>query len=414
MSLQPETPADAERTVAAPLQPPLRVLTIIDSLAIGGAEHSLATIAPYLIERGIDLHVAYLTERPGIGPDLEESGVTLHALGGAGGRAGNGMRTVRLLRSLRPDLVHTTLFDSDIVGRAAASVVRIPVVSSFVTESYGPEHVHNPEYQWWKVRAAQAADAATARLVARFHAVSASSRKLMAARLRLPETSIDVIHRGRDPERLGVRTAERRRAVREELGIGDRDPLVVAAARHYHMKGLDVLVEAFADVLTEAPTGRLLIAGREGPATAELKRIVARHNMGDSVIFVGFRDDLSDLMAAADVFVLPSRAEGSPGVLIEAMALCVPIVATDIPSVREIAVEHPPVAILVPVEDTRAMGDGILRLLEEPERAAALAAGARRRFLKRYTMTSIADQTVAFYRRALGDDTVRSRIADPT
>lgn len=375
----------------------MRVLTVIDSLAVGGAERSLATLTPHLVDRGVEMHVAYLAERNGVGADLVAGGAALHSLAGPGGRLRAVLRTMRLIRELRPDVVHTTLFKADVIGRTAAWLARTPVISSFVTESYGPEHVSNPEYRRWKVRAAHLVDALTARFVVRFHAVSASSAAVMVRRLRIGAAKVEVIPRGRDPERLGRRDAERRRRTRASLGVAPAVPLVLAAGRHYHMKGLDVVVSAWPEVVTAFPEAKLLIAGREGPATMELRRLVEEAGVEQSVTLLGYRSDLPDLMAAADVFVLPSRAEGSPGVLIEAMALELPAVASEIPSVRELAGPGDRVMELVPVGSPDHLAKGIVCLLRDRDLACRLAAAARERFERNYTMDAVADATVALY-----------------
>lgn len=375
----------------------MRVLTVIDSLAVGGAEQSLAMVTPHLVDRGVEMHVAYLAERGGVAADLATGGATLHSLAGPGGRLRAVLRTLQLLRELRPDVVHTTLFKADVIGRTASWLVRVPVVSSFVTESYGPEHIANPEYRPWKVRAAHLVDAITARFVTRFHAVSASSAEVMARRLRIDARKVDVVPRGRDPERLGRRESERRRRTRESLGISEDVPVVLAAGRHYHMKGLDVVVSAWPDVVAAFPGARLLVAGREGPATVEILRLVAEAGVEDTVTLLGYRSDVPDLMAAADIFVLPSRAEGSPGVLIEAMALELPTVASNIPSVREIADATHPVVELVPVDSPSDMAKGIMRLLGDRALAPRLAAAARERYERHYTMDAVADAMVGLY-----------------
>ncbi len=380
----------------------MRVLTIIDSLAVGGAEQSLAMATPHLIARGVEMHVAYLTEREGIAADLLAAGAQIHSLAGPDGRLRGLLRTIRLIRALRPDLVHTTLFKADILGRTAAWVNRVPVVSSFVTESYGPEHVSNPEYRAWKVRAAQLIDAVTARFVARFHAVSASSAALMAQRLRVRTDKIDVIPRGRDPERLGTRSAVRHEKARAALGLGAGDgPIVLAAGRHYHLKGLDLVVAAWPKVVAAFPGAHLLVAGREGPATADLARLIEDGGVEEAVTLLGYRPDVPELMCAADVFVLPSRAEGSPGVLIEAMALELPTVATHIPSVREIAGGGAPTALLVPLDSPEDMAAAIITLLGDAAFAGRLAASGRDRYLSNYTMGAVADATVALYERCM-------------
>ncbi len=380
----------------------MSVLIVIDSLAVGGAEQSLSILAPYIVKAGIELHVGYLKDRTGIGESLTSNGVVIHNLDGPGGRIRGIFRTVRLMKVLAPDLVHTILFESDVVARIAARIAGVPVVSSFVTESYGPEHLENPEYRRWKVRGAQIADALTARLVRRFHAVSTNSADVMSERLRLPRHKIEVIPRGRDLNRLGGVTAERRKRTRRSLGIEDDTPLIVAAARHYHMKGLDLLVGALGEVSAAIPTARLFIAGRSGPATEELRQVANSQGTEDMITFGGYRDDVPDLMAAADVIVVPSRAEGSPGVLIEAMALGVPVVATDIPSVREVAGAGRQTVLLVPTESTKDLAIGIIRVLEDSEFAQVIASAAKERFLNHYTIDTVADEMIAFYKRSVG------------
>ena len=211
----------------------MRVLTVIDSLdASGGAERSLAAMAPELVSAGIDLHVAYLRERPrSIAEQLVHSGAEVHSLVGRGGRASDTLRAARLVRAVRPDLVHTTLFEADQAGRIGARAAGRPVVTSLVNVAYGVDQSTTPGLARWKVRAAQTTDALTARAAVRFHAITAHVADVMAARLRLPRDRIDVIYRGRDPRDLGRRTDERRARVRRELGLNDQQPVVLAVGR---------------------------------------------------------------------------------------------------------------------------------------------------------------------------------------
>ncbi len=379
----------------------MRLLFLIDSLAVGGAEQSLLALAPHLMGKGVELHVGFLTERDGIGPDLETVGVELHSLVGEGGRLAAVRRTLAAINRIQPELVHTTLFEADLVGRVAAIRARVPVVSSFVTEAYGPEHYGNPEYRRWKVRGAHVLDAATARLVRRFHAVSESAAAVMAQRLRISPDRVTVIPRGRDPERLGRRTSERRTAARAKLGVADDEALVLAAGRHFHFKGLDVLVAAMPKVRSIIPTARLVVAGREGPATPELRELIAAGGVENAVDLIGYRTDIPDLMTAADVFVLPSRAEGSPGALIEAMALEVPVVAADIPSVREIAGDAAPTMLLTPPDAPEPLAAAVADVLGDEQAARQLAASAYKRFLDAYTIDVVADRTAELYRSVL-------------
>jgi glycosyltransferase involved in cell wall biosynthesis len=379
----------------------VRVLYLIDSLiAGGGAERSLATLAPHYPPRGMTLDVAYFHERVGVAGELEAAGARLWPLTDARGLPGEARRAAELVRRLRPDVVHTTLFEADVAGRVAALGTRLPVVTSLVNTSYGAEQRANPALSAWKVRGAQLLDAVTARRVTRFHAVSSWVADVMAARLRVPRDHVDVIPRGRDAALLGRRDAARRAAARAGLRLRDDEPLVLAVGRHEYQKGYDVLLTAFARVRRDIPGARLAIAGRPTAETPALLAGADALGLGDRVDLLGIRDDVPELLCAADVFAFASRWEGMPGGVIEAMALEAPIVATGIAPVREVLGDDR-CGWTVPVGDAEAMGAALIKAVCDPT-AATRAAAARTRFLEHFTIERVADAMARFYERALG------------
>ena len=379
----------------------MRVLYLIDSLVAGGAEVSLAAMAPHLVAGGIDLEVATLHERPGVQDELVAAGVPLHQLTGPGGRVGWAWRAQRLIGDRRPDLVHTTLFEADVAGRVAASLRRVRVVSSLVNVAYGPEQLAGlGAAATARLRAAQLVDGLTAHRVVRFHAISAHVADVMSQRLRLPRTRVEVVPRGRDPRDLGTRSPGRRARARAAIGVDERTPLILAAARQEHQKGLDVLLEAVPAVLEQVPAATVVIAGRPGNQTPLLRAVTARLGLEGAVRFLGAREDVAELLCAADVFVVPSRWEGLGSVLLEAMALEAPIVASDLPAVREIICVSD-VALLAPPGRPSALAAAIAATLGDGTAAAARASSARARFLAEYTMERVAVKMLRFYDHAL-------------
>ncbi len=378
----------------------MRVLYVIDSLAPGGAESSLVALARYYPERGVELEVAYLHDRPGLHEELEAAGARLTSLDGPGGRRGWVRRAVDLVRERRPDLVHTTLFEADLAGRIAGAAARVPIVSSIVNVGYGPEQRKDPGIRLWRLLGGQLADIATARVVRRFHAVSHEVADVMSRRLLLPRSRVEVVHRGRDPLVLGTRTPERTARARGMLGAGPGDRLLLAVARQEHQKGLDVLLRALPLVRADVPQARLIVAGREGNQTAMLQALTGELGLGGAVAFLGARSDVADLLCAADVFVFPTRREGFPGAVLEAMALEAPIVATAIPTVSEAVVggEH---ALLIPVDDVGALAAATVAALGSPEAAQQRARAARARFYDHFTIKRAADGMVRLYEAAL-------------
>jgi len=214
----------------------------------------------------------------------------------------------------------------------------------------------------------------------------------------VPRERIQVVPRGRDPVALGTRTPARRAAARATLGLEPDTPLVLAAARHEHQKGLDVLLAAFPAVAQAVPGARLAIAGRTGNQTPRLRAAADAPGLGPAVSLLGARRDVAELLCAADVFVVPSRWEGFGGVLLEAMALEASIVASDLPAVRE-AVDD--TALLVPPERPAELAAAVTATLADPAAAASRGRRARERFLAGFTVDRVADAMADLYRRAL-------------
>lgn len=163
--------------------------------------------------------------------------------------------------------------------------------------------------------------------------------------------------------------------MREELGIGER-PLVVTALRLIKRKNPSLLVSAFARVLRAIPNAKLVIAG-SGRENDRLIHQVTRLNMNNSVLMAGQldRERVAQLMAAADVFVLPSTVESFGLALLEASAVGVPVVCSDTGGVPEVF-HHEFNALLYPPGDETAMADAIIRILRDRELARTIAANA--------------------------------------
>jgi glycosyltransferase involved in cell wall biosynthesis len=379
---------------------PLRVLYVIDSLAAGGSERSLAALAGPYRELGVDLEVAVLWNRPGLREQIESEGATVISLDPPGNRARRTARFAQLVRERKPDLVHTTLFEADLAGRVGARIAGVPVVTTLAAEAYGPEHLSETGIRRSRLLAAQSLDVLTARLATRLHAVSQQVKEAMGPRLHYPSARIDVVPRGRDDVALGRRTEARRAHARASLHARPDDELVLAVARQEPQKNLDVLVAAIAELVKTRPQAQLVIAGREGNATPQIKAAIERHHLGSSVQLLGARDDVPDLLCAADVFVLPSRREGMPGSVIEAMALEVPVVASGLPQTREVTADN---ALFAPIGEALPLARVIEASLANPGAAAERARRGRERFEEHFTIQQTSRAMVDFYLRALGD-----------
>lgn len=320
---------------------PVSVLHLIDSLGGGGAERSLVELAPRLVDHGITSRIAVLHDRPGApgtpGDAAVAAGIPIDVVAGNPAARVAGVR--RLLRRHRPDVLHTTLFAADVMGRLAALGVDVAVLTSVVNTGYGPERLAiDPNLRRSRLRAAQLLDAATIRRADGVHAISDSVAASATRRLRVPRARITTIPRGRDLARLLTDDPGAGPRVREELGIADDAPVLLHLAREEFQKAHLVLLDAV-DALVRA--GRplvLLLAGARGNASRAVdERLAASPALAAAVRRPGFRTDVAALLAAADVGVVPSAFEGFSGAVLEARCVGLPVVASDIGPHRELA-----------------------------------------------------------------------------
>ena len=380
----------------------LRVLYLINGLGTGGAERSLAELIPQLRRRGVLLEVMCL-ESVAEGVQELVSTVTRVSFLNSTTFLGRIFELHRLLKDRTPSLLHTTLFEADVVGRLAAFGTNTPVLTSLVNTTYASERIlHDPNLARIRLRIVRAIDSTTARhLTTHFHSLTNAVAQSAIENLGIRTQQISIIGRGRELGRLGIRSPERRATVRAHLRFRERDEIVLAVGRQEFQKGQVYLLEAAAQLRSDRPNLRILIAGRNGNATRQLQLEVEKLGLGGVVTFLGYRDDIGDLLAAADVFCFPSVYEGFGGALLEAMEMGVPVVASDLPAVREVLGET---GTLVPAADSSSMSNALARVLDDRESALALAARASDRVSKLFDANFIADRMADLYRRIVSQE----------
>jgi glycosyltransferase involved in cell wall biosynthesis len=222
--------------------------------------------------------------------------------------------------------------------------------------------------------------------------------------LRVPESRGRTIHEGFDFDAVSASAADAA-AVRNELGVGPADPLIVNVGRLAPWKGQDVFLRAFSRVLRERPTARAAIVGAAGDNQGgraferDLKELAAELGIADRVTFTGFRDDVAAFMAAADVCV-HSSSEPEPfgRVIVEAMGAGRPVVATAAGGVLDI-VDDGRTGTLVPPGDHEAMGAAVAEYLSDPDAAARMGAAARADVRDRFAITRHARAVQRLYDR---------------
>lgn len=377
----------------------LRVLYLLDTLEVGGAERSLLAIIPRVPH--VDALVCHIYPGDRLRPEFEAAGVRVVSLN-TRGKYAFGRATARVLhqvRAAKPDIIHAMLLRSEIVARVVSSVTGVPVIGSFVNDSYAPLAGRSAARRA-KLRCCQVIDAYSARCVRHFISNSEAIKRANCARLRIPLQRVTVVHRGRVPGEYLSADAASVAQVNSEFR-GHPRPWVLNVSRLLDRKGQRDLLRAFAIMRQTIPTARLLIAG-EGPERPHLEALIRALGLDASVTLLGTRDDVAALLHLADVFVLPSYYEGHPGALTEAMFAGRPIVATDIEVHREVLANQD-AARLVPPGDPVALARELAWMVTHADAAAALGRQAREIALARYDVAHVAARYHAVYEAVLAE-----------
>lgn len=380
----------------------MKIAFVINGLGAGGTERSTTLMLPLLLERGVEVEV-FTLKREQVGDEqrVRDMGIPVTLLSGT--KWASRIRSLRReLKRFQPDLVHTAIFEADVIGRIAAIGTRVPVVSSLVNTPYDPVRRSDPRVRPWRLGVLRIIDGITGRrLVTMFHSVSQGVADANIRALRLRPERVVVVDRGRPVEQLGERSAERNQRVRHQLGVADDDLVLVTVGRQEYQKAHVDLIEALDLVLAHRPNALLLVAGRDGNATPDIQSALAAHPAAaNRTRLLGHRDDVGDLLAAADLFVMPSKYEGTAGAALEAMAMSLPIVVTDVEGLRGV-LAHDRNAVLVPVGDRAALATAILRLIDDPAFAGDIARSAKADFEARFRLDRSVDSMIALYRRTI-------------
>jgi glycosyltransferase involved in cell wall biosynthesis len=292
----------------------------------------------------------------------------------------------------RVDIAHSHEFSMAVYGAWAAKQAGIPHVIT----------MHGGRYYAQRLRRRLALRAAIA-VSRRTVAVSDSLARDLSRDLRFRRSRILTIPNG-------VRfVPPERTTVRDELQLGPDDRLLVSVGNLYPVKGHQHLIDALARLVGRYPSLHLAICGRGKLADVLAARahalLVAEH-----VHLLGLRADIREILAAADVFVLPSLSEGLPLALLEAMFAGCPIVASDVGEVAT-ALAGGDAGVLVPPGDPQALAAALDRLLSDPHRARALGASAVRRAAAEYDLSRMIRRYTSVYQELVGRHAQASRSA---
>ena len=351
---------------------PIRLAFCITELDPGGAEKALVQLVTRLDRKRWQPHV-YCLSQPGMMVDeLVQANVPITCFGA---RHATQMwvvlRLVRELRQLKPALLQTFLFHANIVGRLAGRIARIPKIVSGIRVA---EKRHAAPL--W-------IDRITKGLVDHNICVSQAVADFSIARSRLKPHKVSVIPNGVDYERFAQATA----ADLSEFGIPDNAKTVLFVGRLDIQKNPLKLLESLIPLFDAHAELHALLVGA-GELERELHGWVQTRQLSHRVHFAGWQPAIPQLLKAAYCLALPSRWEGMPNVVLEAMAAGLPVVATKVDGTAEL-VRDGQTGILVDPASTEKFSQALSRLLEDPDTASKMGIASQDVVKTEFTIDSI-------------------------
>jgi len=301
----------------------MRIIVMTNRFGDVGTHPQLTGLALHLKQSGHEVHAISLAPTGSIAPMFTAAGIDTEVVDAS--RRGSfpvvvmGLTTA--FRTWRPETVIAFLYESIMPARVAARLAGVPVVISSIRNEY-----FGRRYRELMLRATEPLSTTTV-VNSRVVAKSLMRRGVASSR------QLSVIHNGIDLDRFS--DVDHRSQTRASLGLADEDFAWLTIGRLTEQKDYPNLFGAFARVAAEATSARLLVLGR-GPLDPELRMLVRRSGIDEHVTFLGYRSDVPSLIASADAFVLASRYEGLPNVVMEAFAGGIPVVGTSVGGMSEL------------------------------------------------------------------------------
>jgi sugar transferase (PEP-CTERM/EpsH1 system associated) len=371
------------------------VVHIVHRLGVGGLENGLVNLVNHMQASDFRHAIVALTKCTDFSSRIRRSGVDLFALDKRPGQDfGAYVRLWRLLRQLRPAVVHTrnlATIDCQLVALLAGVPARV-----HSEHGWDVYDLHGTRWRYRLLRRVVAA------LTHRFVAMSEDLARWLQRDVGVPREQVRQIYSGVDAERFRPRAVPR-------AGFGppgfadDRSLIVGTAGRLEPVKDPLTLLRAFARLRELrpdlAPVLRLVFVG-DGSLLPALREAARERGIDPVCWFAGQRDEVPELLAGFDVFVLPSLNEGISNTILEAMATALPVVATRVGGSAEL-VQTGLTGALCPPQDPDAMANELLRYAEDAGLRRAHGAAAREAVCRRFTLARMVDEYRGVYRDAL-------------
>lgn len=374
---------------------PKRILFVIGSFGVGGAETQLSTLAAELVKRGWEVHIFSLESHGPLRKILEATGIYIH-VGGYSSLAPRSRKVFLLLRAqwrlfllsikLSPRVLHAFLPLTNFMGALAG---RMAGIGTIVT-SRRALGTHQDRHRWWAWFDRVANHYSTA--------ITANSQAVIADTLRRDHVRPEKMHLIYNGLNLAVGrpSSGNRNVIRGNLGLNDKDVALVFVANLIEYKGHRELIEAFARIHAAYPFAYLFLIGEDRGIGRSLKELAGSLKVERWIRFLGQRSDVPELLSAMDLGVMASHEEGFSNALLEKLAAGLPVVATNVGGNPE-ALEGVPYCMLVNARSPAHMAHGLTAMISKLEESRRYCDQRKAMIKSRYSVESMVDRHVMLY-----------------
>lgn len=365
---------------------PIPIAFCITDLDAGGAERALFQIVTRLDRQLWSPTVICLSAKGELVDQFESAGIEVHCLNA---KAASSLWVIkklsRLLKQLKPQLLQTFLFHANIAGRIAARFAKIPIVVSGIRVAEKRSSLYLKLDKW------------TAGNVSQHVCVSEDVKTFSIEQGCLPANQVSVIPNGVDFEHF-------QNAIPFDLskfGIPEGSEVVVTVGRLDYQKGTLLLLDAIEEILNARAQCHLLCVGK-GKLESELKSKVANLNLDSQVHLAGYHSDVAPFLKASTLFAFPSRWEGMPNAVLEAMATGLPVVTTAVEGIGDL-ITHDTNGLIVDIDDSNALKTNIELLLDSKQLQMDFAKKSQTIVKEEFTWDAVSKKYSDLYINLLND-----------
>lgn len=379
----------------------MKILYVLDSLGTGGAERSTADLWYYLQTSGVEVTIIVLKHRKeGIEKEILAQGFAVFFLEGTS-VISQSLEIVRLIKKIKPDIVHSILFKSNLRVRLSRLLTKFVHVESLVNCTYDPVRLTDPRISFLSFYAHKYLDRLTASLVTQFLAITETVKIHYHDALGITQRKINVLYRGRNENSFLDQRVQLRSTYRQELGLSEQTILVLHVGRQEFQKGHLVLLAAIQTIedKLDKPVAFVFL-GRKGNSSSDIAAFLQRNPLRSKIFWLDHRHDVAQWMIASDIFVFPSLYEGLGGVLIEAQAAALPVICSNIPVLKEVVLQDKN-AIMFQAGNAQQLAASLVALVNNEAKRKEMGTLSLNHFRGKFLLHHINEASLKFYKELI-------------